>query len=124
VLDVGTSSGVVRTKSADKVDEEVSVAVVMEMFWPEASLDQYEQARERVAWEDDTPDGAIFHVAWMGDDGFHVVDVWESEAAFNAFAEQRLMPVVKGEIGIEGDPQVTFSQAHRIFDAQHNEARS
>jgi heme-degrading monooxygenase HmoA len=100
------------------------VAVVMEMFWPEASLDQYEQARERVAWEDDTPDGAIFHVAWMGDDGFHVVDVWESEAAFNAFAEQRLMPVVKGEIGIEGDPQVTFSQAHRIFDAQHNEARS
>ncbi len=34
------------------------------------------------------------------------------------------MPVVKGEVGIEGDPEVTFSNAHRIFDAQHGEARS
>ena len=100
------------------------MAVVMEMWWKEASLEQYEQARDLVGWERDVPDGAVFHVAWMGDDGFHVVDVWESEDAFNAFAEQRLMPVVKGEVGIEGDPEVTFSNAHRIFDAQHGEARS
>ena len=100
------------------------MAVVMEMLWKEASLDQYDQAREAVAWETDVPDGAIFHVAWMGGDGFHVVDVWESEEAFNAFAEQRLMPVVKGQIGIQGDPEVTFSSAHRVFDAQHGDARS
>jgi hypothetical protein len=94
------------------------MAVVMEMLWSEASLAQHDEARQKVAWEEDVPDGAVFHVAWMGDDGLHVVDVWESEEAFNAFAEQRLMPVVKGDVGIEGEPQVTFSAAHRIFDAR------
>jgi hypothetical protein len=100
------------------------MAVVMEMLWTEASLDQYDEARDKVRWEQDVPDGAVFHVAWMGDDGFHVVDVWESEEAFNKFAEQRLMPVVKGEVGIEGEPKVKLTKAHRVFDAQHGEARS
>jgi hypothetical protein len=100
------------------------VAVVMEMLWPEASLSQYDEARAKVGWEDDVPDGALFHVAWMGDDGLHVVDVWDSEAAFGAFAEQRLMPVVKGDVGIEGEPQITFSTAHRAFDARHGDVHT
>jgi hypothetical protein len=100
------------------------MAVVMEMVWSEASLAQYDEARDKVGWERDVPEGALFHVAWMADDGFHVVDVWESEEAFNTFAEQRLMPVVKGDVGIEGEPKVKFSPAHRVFDAQHAEARS
>jgi hypothetical protein len=82
----------------------------------------YDQARAGVGWEEDRPDGAVFHVAWIGDDGFHVLDVWESQAAFETFAEQRLMPVVKGELGLPGEPQVTFSQAHRWFDAMHGDS--
>jgi hypothetical protein len=60
----------------------------------------------------------------MADDGYHALDVWESEDAFNTLAEQRFVPVVKGELGIEGEPQVTFSPEHRGFGAQRNEARS
>ena len=100
------------------------MAVVMEMLWSEASLAQYDESRDKVRWEQDVPKGAVFHVAWMADDGLHVVDVWESEEAFNTFAEERLMPVVKGDVGIEGEPKVKFTKAHRIFDAQHGEARS
>jgi len=96
------------------------MAVVMEMYWPAVTTDLYEQARAGVAWEEDVPDGAIFHVAWVGDDGFHVLDVWESEAQFGAFAESRLMPVVKGKLGIAGDPQVTFTPTVRWFDAVHS----
>jgi hypothetical protein len=129
------SAGVVETVIRERVDGEErskvradqwrrTMAVVMQMLWSEATLAQYDTARDKVGWEHDAADGALFHVAWMGDDGLHVVDVWESEQAFNTFAEQRLMPVVKGEIGIEGDPQVRFSKAHRIFDAQHAAARS
>ena len=100
------------------------MAAVMEMHWPEVTTDLYDKARAGVGWEEDRPDGAVFHVAWMGDDGFHVVDVWESQAAFETFAEQRLMPVVKGEIGIPGEPNVTFSDAHRWFDAVHGDTGS
>jgi hypothetical protein len=93
----------------------------MEMHWPEVTTDMYDEARAGVGWEEDQPDGAVFHVAWIADDGFHVLDVSESQAAFETFVEQRLMPVVKGELGFPGDPQVTFSQAHRWFDAVHGD---
>jgi hypothetical protein len=100
------------------------MAVVMEMVWSGIETSHYDAARERVRWEEEIPEGAVFHVAWMADDGMHVVDVWESEDAFNKFAEQRLMPVVKGELDTPGEPTVKFSKAHRFFDALHRHARS
>ena len=50
------------------------------------------------------------HVAWFEPDGLHVVDVWDSPEQFQAFTETQLMPGVQ-KIGVEGEPQVTFSPA-------------
>ena len=80
------------------------MAVVMEMLWSEASLAQYDESRDKVRWEQDVPDGAVFHVAWMGDDGLHVVDVWESEEACNRFGEV-LGPLLQ-ELGAGEEPEV------------------
>jgi hypothetical protein len=91
------------------------MAVVMTMRWPEISLEQYEEARRRVDWEGDGPDGAIFHVAWMADDGFRVVDVWETGEQFDRFVRERLMPVVAGEMGVTSQPEVTVTPAHAVF---------
>jgi hypothetical protein len=43
-----------------------------------------------------------------------VTDVWESEQAFNTFFEQRLQPAI-AEIGIEGQPDVTFYPLHGVL---------
>jgi heme-degrading monooxygenase HmoA len=91
------------------------MAVVMIMHWAEVTAEQYEEARRKVNWEGDAPEGAHSHVAWLEDDGFHVVDVWDSQADFNRFVEQRLMPVVKGEMGIPGEPNVRFAPLLREF---------
>ncbi len=48
--------------------------------------------------------GLLVHVAGQGPNGFRVVDVWESEDAFQKFGET-LMPIMKA-IGIEGAPEV------------------
>jgi hypothetical protein len=48
--------------------------------------------------------GLLVHVAGQGPNGFRVVDVWESEEAFQRFGEV-LMPILKA-IGIEGEPEV------------------
>jgi hypothetical protein len=85
------------------------------MHWPEITIDKYEEARRRVNWEADVPDGAIFHVAWMADDGFHVVDVWETAAQFDRFVEDRLMPVIAGEMGETSEPNVSITPAHAVF---------
>jgi hypothetical protein len=40
------------------------------------------------------PDGLIAHLAWRTDTGLRYVDVWQSKDQHEAFAEQRLHPVV------------------------------
>ena len=48
--------------------------------------------------------GLLAHVAGQGPNGFRVVDVWQSEEAFQKFGE-KLMPVLKS-LGIDGAPEV------------------
>lgn len=90
------------------------MAIIMQMHWPDATAEQYDQARERVGWDRDIPAGAKLHVSGVADDGLHVLDIWESEETFNAFMEQRLGPAV-AEIGIEGQPDVKFFPLHGVF---------
>jgi hypothetical protein len=40
----------------------------------------------------------------QGQQGFRVVDVWESEEAFRRFGET-LMPILQ-ELGVEGEPEI------------------
>jgi hypothetical protein len=49
-------------------------------------------------------DGLVFHTAGQGASGFRIVDVWESEEAFQRFGET-LGPVL-GELGITEQPEV------------------
>lgn len=90
------------------------MATVMLMHWPEVSIEQYEQARKEINWEGNVPQGAKFHVAWMGNDGFHVLDLWESQADFDRFTQERLMPGIQ-KLGIQGQPRVEFFKAQAFF---------
>ena len=88
---------------------------VMLMRWPGVTEEQYEEARSRVDWEGDVPDGAVLHVAGFDGDALRVTDGWDSPEHFQRFAEERLMPVVQ-EIGIEGEPEVRFYPVQAIFN--------
>lgn len=57
--------------------------------------------------------GLLVHIAGQGPNGFRVVDVWESDEAFQRFGE-KLMPIMKA-IGIEGEPEVYPS--HTVVSA-------
>ena len=90
------------------------MATVMLMHWPEVSKAQYEEARRIVNWEGQTPKGAKFHVSWFAGDGFHVLDLWDSQAEFEAFVKDRLTPGIQ-KIGIAGQPKVEFFPSNSIF---------
>jgi len=89
--------------------------VVMSMHWPEFTKEQYERALKGVRWEQETPKGAMFHVVWFTDDGFHVTDVWRSPEDFQRFSEQRLNPVL-ATLGVQTQPAVAFGPMHRLFN--------
>jgi hypothetical protein len=42
------------------------------------------------------------------------MDAWESEAAFNAFGNDRLGPAM-AKLGIAVQPDVTFHPAHEVY---------
>jgi hypothetical protein len=67
-----------------------------------------------VKWESDPPKGAKFHTAWFAADGFHVLDLWDSRADFEAFVHDRLTPGVQ-QIGIQGQPKVQFETSARVL---------
>jgi hypothetical protein len=90
------------------------MATVMLMHWPEVTKEQYEQVRLSVNWEGDAPDGAKFHTAWLGSDGFHVLDLWDSKEKFDTFVQNRLAPGVAAA-GIGGQPKVEFADSLSVF---------
>jgi hypothetical protein len=91
--------------------------IVMQMRWAGVTPEQYEEARSRVDWEGEPADGGLLHVAGFDGDDLRVTDVWESPEHFQRFAEERLMPAVK-EIGIAGEPEVSFYPVQAIFNAR------
>ena len=80
------------------------------------TLEQYDQTVEKMGFSDgNLAPGGVFHWVAKTDDGFRVVDVWESQADFDKFAEETLGPIA-AEIGL-GEPKVTAYEAHNTLKA-------
>ena len=90
------------------------MATAMFMEWPGVTSQQYDEVRKLVNWEGETPDGAVLHVATFDAEGAHIVDVWDSEDAFNGFMEQRLAAGIQ-KVGLQGQPDVEFRPVHALF---------
>jgi hypothetical protein len=90
----------------------MAVGVVMDF---EGTLDQYDQVVQSMGLTPGgpTPPGALFHWVTKTDNGFRVTDVWESEEAFNQYAQEQIGP--KAAAAGLGPPEPTFHEAHNYF---------
>jgi hypothetical protein len=95
----------------EKPKEEVAVPVVL-VSPPGFTREQYEESVRRLhpdggqlASPSDWPvEGLLVHIAGEGENGFRVVDVWESEDAVQRFGDI-ITPIMR-ELGVEGDPEI------------------
>ncbi|MEU3923179.1 hypothetical protein [Streptomyces sp. NPDC029004] len=92
------------------------MAVVLSLRWAGVTPEQYNAVRDEVRWEEETPDGAVLHVAWFAGGGLQVTDVWNSQGEFERFFAERLAPAVQ-KAGITGQPETQFTPLHRRFVA-------
>ena len=70
--------------------------------------------KDRVQSPSDWPvQGLLVHVAGQGPNGFRVVDVWESEEAFNRFGAV-IGPILQ-KLGVDTQPEVYAS--HTVVSA-------
>lgn len=70
-----------------------------------SSWQQYE--RFAAALVEPPPAGLILHVAGPTDEGFRIIDVWESEQAWERFRGEQLAPAIAA-LGGPSRPEPTF----------------
>jgi len=76
-----------------------------------STWEQYE--RVRASFVKPAPLGLILHVAGPTDEGFRVIDVWESEDAWRRFQAERLGPAIAA-LGGPSRPEPTFRDLHPV----------
>ncbi|MDX6582001.1 MAG: hypothetical protein QOI10_1185 [Solirubrobacterales bacterium] len=95
----------------------MSIAIIHRM--PEGfTTEQYDAVNEKAAVTTDPPAGLIHHTVGTSDSGAVMIDVWESEEAFESFRDDRLNPALESIVGTE-----TFAEMpapEREFYAVHN----
>jgi hypothetical protein len=87
------------------------MAVAIELVFKGATLAQYDQVMKAMEIGDTAPEGALFHWVAATGDGIKVVDVWETQEQFDAFAGSQIMPNVQAA-GIQSAPEVTVHELH------------
>jgi hypothetical protein len=90
----------------------MAVAIIMDI---EATAEEYDAVNEKIQPEANPPEGLIIHVGGVMGSSIRVIDVWESEQAFNDFRESRLGPAV-GEVMGEaaGPPNIQVLELHDV----------
>jgi quinol monooxygenase YgiN len=79
-----------REEEVSMAMEEIPMAVGLIMNFPGGTQEQYEAVLEQLNLRGRMPPGGISHAAGPIDGGWRVVDVWESQEAFDAFLHEKL----------------------------------
>jgi hypothetical protein len=74
-----------------------------------SSWEQYQ--RVAAGLTDPAPNGLILHLAGPTDEGFRIIDVWETEATYKQFEAERLKPAIAA-LGGPSRPEPTFRDLH------------
>lgn len=87
---------------------------VMLMEWAGMTQDQYNQVMRALDLDKKPPAGAIFHVAGFTAGTLRVLDIWDSQQAFETFQKDRLASALQ-KAGITSQPKVQFYPVHNIY---------
>src|SRR6266496_5890592 len=90
------------------------MATVMSMEWAGVTQEQYNRVMSALGLDTSPPIGGMFHVAGFTGGSLRVLDIWESQQAFERFQRERLTAAVQ-KAGITTQPKVQFFPAHNIY---------
>ena len=89
----------------------MAVAVIQEfpIEGDDRTTTNYDRVQEALGTRTDPPAGALVHTAGFDEEAkvFRIFDVWESKKAWEAFLEDRLLPIVAPMMEQGGRPPQT-----------------
>lgn len=92
------------------------MAVGLRLKFEGGTQQQYEALHGQMNLDAEPPDGLIFHSAGPIDNGWGVIDFWESREAFDRFASERLQPAIQelGDRALPGPPDIKEFPVHNF----------
>ncbi len=94
------------------------MAVAVQLDFRGGTLEQYDQVIEKMGLQPGGPGGpgSLFHWVTRTEDGIRVTDVWESQEAFDAFANEKIGPITQ-EVGVPNPPEIQVFEVHNYLTA-------
>jgi hypothetical protein len=71
------------------------MAVGLRVKFTNGTQEQYDAVNAEMGVEENPPDGLIFHAAGPIEDGWGVIDFWESRGHFDNFLAGRIQPAIE-----------------------------
>jgi len=92
------------------------MAVGLRIRFEGGTEQQYDAIHRHMDIDASPPAGLIFHAAGPVEEGWGILDFWESRDAFDRFAESRLQPAVQelGEATFPGPPDIREFPVHHF----------
>lgn len=93
------------------------MAIGLRLKFEGGTQEQYDAVHTHMGIDDSPPEGLIFHSAGPIDEGWGVIDFWESREHFNRFQQGRLGPAI-GELGDrapQGPPDIKEFPVHHYL---------
>jgi hypothetical protein len=94
------------------------MAVLITHFSEGGTADQYQAVIDAAHPAGGLPPGQSYHAAGPTDGGWLIAKVWDSEAAFDAFVHDTLLPALDDvDGGFAGPPQERTAEVSNLFVA-------
>ena len=95
------------------------MAIGLRLKFPGGTQEQYDTVNDKIEVDQNPPAGLILHSAGPIDEGWGVIDFWESRAAFDEFISGRLQPALQelGDEALSGPPDIKEFPVHHITKA-------
>ena len=89
------------------------MAIAMLIEFSGGTAEDYDRVLQRLDLGGKMAPGGIFHVVGPTDDGLRVVDVWDSQEAFDRFFEDKLRKALEAE-GLP-EPKISVWPVHNMI---------
>jgi hypothetical protein len=91
------------------------MAIGLRQKFAGGTQEQYQAVHDRIDAQNDPPDGLIFHMAGPIEEGWGIIDCWESREHFDTFFQSRLGPAVQ-ELGDQALPVPPDTREFEVFN--------
>ena len=91
------------------------MAVGIRIKLPGVTREQFDAAHDRINPERTAPKGLLFHASGPIEDGWGIIDFWESREDFDAFQPQIAEGTAAAGVQLQGPPDVKEFPVHETF---------